>query len=66
MESMRWTDDLGHIYEVITKRSSGHWIMIQLDSSVSPWVLRYPDGEMVFFKTEYDLWKFALIERKLF
>ena len=33
---------------------------------INPWVLRFPDGEMVRFKGEYELWKYALIERKLF
>lgn len=72
MENMTFKDENGITYEVILKRRSGHWILLQIESAVSntpcinPWVLRFPDGEMVRFKGEYELWKYALIERKLF
>ena len=72
MESLTTFTKDGVTYEIILKRRSGHWIMLQIDSSTSkqqsmyPWVLRYPDGEMRRFKSEYDLWKYALIEKKLF
>ena len=66
MESLIYVDDAGHRYEILSKRRTGHWILYQLDTKVNPWVIRYPDGEMAHFRTEYDMWKFALIDKKLF
>ena len=72
MEGMTTYKENGITYEVILKRRSGHWILMEIENELSslpcvtPWVLRFPDGEMVRFRSEYDLWKYALIERKLF
>ena len=70
MESLTYTEN-GVVYEIISKRRTGHWIMIQISTPSSgritmPWVLRYPSGELERFNTEYDLWKFCLIDKKLF
>lgn len=63
MESLR--DDYGFEYEVVSKYRNGYKILYHLHGSVCPWVIRTPDGGMIRFETESDLWQYAL-SKKLF
>lgn len=64
MEGIKFLDDFGFAYEVVSHKPGGYDILFHKDSACQ-WVIRFPDGMMRRFKTEKDLWQYAL-ENKLF
>ena len=66
MEGMiHLTDEYGFNYEVVSQYRSGYCILFHVGASPCPWVIREPDGKMLRFKTENELWQYAL-KNKLF
>lgn len=64
MASVKYHDYFGFAYEVVSHQPGGYDILYHKDSACQ-WVIRTPDGMMKRFKTENDLWQYAL-ENKLF
>lgn len=64
MASVKYHDYFGFTYEVVSHQPGGYDILYRKDSACQ-WVIRTPDGMMKRFKTENDLWQYAL-ENKLF
>lgn len=64
MEGVKYHDSFGFTYEVVSHQPGGYDILYHKDSACQ-WVIRTPDGMMKRFKTENDLWQYAL-ENKLF
>lgn len=66
MEGVKcFVDDYGFAYDVVSTYKSGYSILYQTNASPCPWVIRAPDGVMTRFKTENELWQYAL-DKKLF
>lgn len=64
MESVK--DEYNFVYEVVSKYRNGYSILHQYKGATPcPWIIRAPDGYMFRFKTENDLWQYAL-EKQLF
>lgn len=62
--SEQFHDFGGWQYAVITQYSTGHKILCNI-KSVFPWCILNPDGSILRFKSESELWQYA-IKNKLF
>ena len=52
-------DDYGFVYEVVSHKENGFYILFHKDSAFQ-WVIRHPDGRLERFKTESELWQHAI------
>lgn len=62
--SEQFLDFNGWKYKVITEYSTGHKIILNI-RSVYPWCIAFPDNSIMRFKSESELWQYA-IKEKLF
>ena len=62
--SEQFHDFGGWKYAIITQYSTGHKILCNV-KSVFPWCILNPDGSILRFKSESELWQYA-IKEKLF
>lgn len=66
MESVKIVDEHNWVYEVVSKYPNGYSILLQIEGATPyPWIIRTPDGWMLRFRSEAELWQHAL-EKKLF
>lgn len=54
----------GWEYEVVSKRRNGY-IILYCERNIYPWVIMCPQGDLLRFGTESELWDYA-IKNKLF
>jgi len=60
-----FVDDFDGDYDVVSRYRNGHLILYHNDPTPCPWVIYTPDGRYIRFKTENELWQYAL-KNKLF
>ena len=59
MECM--SDSYGFVYEVVSSYRNGYKILYQVKGATPcPWIIREPTGYMQRFRTEVDLWNYAI------
>lgn len=59
-------DEYNWVYEVVSTYPNGYSILFQTSGATGyPWIIRTPDGWMMRFRSEEELWQHAL-EKKLF
>lgn len=64
VESEQFHNFDGWNYVVVTRHTSGHEILLNIHA-VYPWCIHNPDGSITRFKSESELWEYA-IANKLF
>lgn len=64
VDKEEFLDFHGWHYAVVTQYSTGHKILCNV-KSIFPWCILNPDGSILRFKSEQELWQYA-IENKLF
>ena len=62
--SEQFFDFDGWTYAVVTQYKTGHKILLN-SHSVYPWCILFPDDSIMRFKSEQELWQYA-IKEKLF
>lgn len=61
-----FNDSFDLVYEVVSRYENGFSILHDFKGTTKcPWVIRTPDNRLLRFKTENDLWQYAL-EKQLF
>ena len=62
MEGVKsFSDNYGFMYDVVSTYKNGYSILYQTKGATPcPWIIREPSGYMQRFRTEVDLWNYAL------
>lgn len=59
-------DNYGFMYEIVSTYKNGYSILYQTKGATPcPWIIREPNGYMQRFRSEVDLWHYA-IKNKIF
>ena len=59
-------DNYGFVYEVVSSYKNGYKILYQVKGATPcPWIIREPSGYMQRFRSEVDLWHYALDKKIL-
>ena len=54
-------DNYGFVYEVVSSYRNGYKILYQVEGATPcPWIIREPNGYMQRFRSEVDLWHYAI------